>query len=703
MEKKIWYVGLVVLLAMVSLMARPVMAGTITVNAVTPANYAAGAITDYSISFTPQTSEAANVTIDFSAFGTTGTDMVLTGVSTDISDYDFTGFGVNATGVSANDTAKTITFTGGNVTAATPHTIVNKVAGTGLVITNDQDAETQNVTITTLSDSGTFALTINPGAINAYSVSAIGSPQVVGVSFNVTIQAQDAYSNNITSGADATENITITPGLTDAGATPPSTTTANGTATVSMTMTVAQSGQSITFTGVTSNTTGTSNTFDVNLGAINAYSVSTIGSPQVVGVSFNVTIQAQDAYSNNITSGADATENITITPGLTDAGATPPSTTTANGTATVSMTMTVAQSGQSITFTGVTSNTTGTSNTFDVNPVVTPPSEEEPEYKKEGSEPPPKPVTEAVSEIVDEEGVFIKLFTLKSEDEKVNLFIPKGTTGKTKEGEPLSEITITKVKNPPDSPTGTSFIGLTYNFEPDGATFDPPINLTFTYNPFWIPKEVGPENLTVAYWDEDAGRWVELDAEDITIDPERNIISCDISHFTYFSVIVYTRPADITLSALTISPSTVDIAKSVQISVTLTNTGDLAGSHEVTLKINNVVVSTRKVTLAGHATEKVTFTSIQGAPGSYTVSINGITGAFTVKPAPVGPVVMTQPLWTAPPAPPPAAAPPAPVLPPAPAPAAPLPVNWLIVGIFAAVAVIVVSIIAWVFGFRSQY
>jgi len=339
--------------------------------------------------------------------------------------------------------------------------------------------------------------------------------------------------------------------------------------------------------------------------------------------------------------------------------------------------------------------TNETPGSFTINPQTVTPT-----VTGEGSER-PSPTTEDVSDIVDEDGVFTSLARIESGDGNVNLFIPKGTTGKI-DGEPLSKITIRKV-SPPDPPPDANFIGLTYDLEPSGATFDPEISLTFTYNPAWIPPRADPENLTIAYYDEDAGRWVELDAEDITIDPERNTISCDISHFTYFSVIVYTRPADITLSALTISPSTVDIAKSVQISVTITNTGDLAGSHEVTLKINNVAVSTKKVTLDGHATEKVTFTSVQGAPGTYTVSINGITGAFTVKPAPVGPVVITQPLWTAPPAPPPAAAPPAPVLPPAPAPVAPLPVNWLIVGIFAAVAVIVVGIVVWVFGFRSQY
>jgi len=441
----------------------------------------------------------------------------------------------------------------------------------------------------------------------------------------------------------------------------------------------------------------TSAAFIINPGAINAYSVSTIASPQVAGVSFNVTIQAQDAYSNNITAGADASENITITFDKADASATPTSTTTANGTATVSMTMTVDQSGQSITFTGDTSGKTGTSNTFNVNPGATPPSEEEPEYREE-SEPPPKPAVGDVSDIVDEAGVFTRLFTFKSEDKQVNLSIPKGTTGKTKEDEPLSEITITKVKRPPDPSADTRFIGLTYNFEPDGATFDPPITLSFSYNPLWIPKEVGPENLTIAYWDEDAGEWVEFDAKDITIDTEKNTISAQISHFTYFSVIVYTRPAAFTVSDLTITPTEVDIAQSVTIGVTLNNTGDLSGSHDVTLKINNVVVSTKKVTMTGHAAEKVTFTTIQGIPASYAVNVNGLSGTFTVKPVPTEPIVVTSPPAPAPsvPAPVPAPAPPAPV------PAAPpVPTPWWLIAIIAVATIIVVSAVVWYFGFRE--
>jgi hypothetical protein len=210
-------------------------------------------------------------------------------------------------------------------------------------------------------------ITVNPAAIDHYSVTAIGTPQVAGTAFSVTIQAQDFYNNNITTGGGAAENITITFGLTDAWATPVTTATVAGTATVgNMTMTVAQVGQTIIFTGVSAKS-GTSNAFTVNPGAIDHYAVTAIGTPQVVGTAFSVAIQAQDVCFNNITTGVEAAESINITFGLADAGAAPLTTATVAGRGTVNdMTMTVAQVGQTIIFTGATSAETGTSNAFTV-------------------------------------------------------------------------------------------------------------------------------------------------------------------------------------------------------------------------------------------------------------------------------------------------------------------------------------------------
>ena len=112
--------------------------------------------------------------------------------------------------------------------------------------------------------------------------------------------------------------------------------------------------------------TGVSNTFTVNAGVIDHYEVRLIRSSQEVGTPFSVLIQAQDQYNNDITSGADAAETVNISTGLADVGAMPLSTTTTNGTARVTVAMTVPQAGQTIIVSGGNSGKEGISSEFTV-------------------------------------------------------------------------------------------------------------------------------------------------------------------------------------------------------------------------------------------------------------------------------------------------------------------------------------------------
>jgi len=97
-------------------------------------------------------------------------------------------------------------------------------------------------------------------------------------------------------------------------------------------------------------------------------------------------------------------------------------------------------------------------------------------------------------------------------------------------------------------------------------------------------------------------------------------------------------PAAFAVRALTISPAEVDIGESVTVSILVTNTGDLAGSYEVTLKIDEAVVATKGVTLDGGASQSVTFTISKDVVATYTISIDGLTGTFVVKPPPAVPL-----------------------------------------------------------------
>ena len=96
-------------------------------------------------------------------------------------------------------------------------------------------------------------------------------------------------------------------------------------------------------------------------------------------------------------------------------------------------------------------------------------------------------------------------------------------------------------------------------------------------------------------------------------------------------------PANFVASNLSITPAEVDIGQQVTISVVITNIGDLTGSYEIALKINNVVVTTKDVTLAGGASQLIAFTTARDVAGTYTVTIDSLSGTFEVK-TPLPPV-----------------------------------------------------------------
>ena len=298
-----------------------------------------------------------------------------------------------------------------------------------------------------------------------------------------------------------------------------------------------------------------------------------------------------------------------------------------------------------------------------------------------------------VLESVTQQGRFTEDVTAKSEDRKVELHIPKNTIGKNRAGSLLTSISIKEKKDPPDPPEESNVVGLVYDLGPNGATFDPPITLTFKYSKSKIPEGVAEENLVVAYWDGEAEEWVELEG---TVDSNANTIIAEISHFTDFTILAHTRPASFTTTDLVIAPDEIEIGETVTVSTIVNNTGDLTDTYEIALKINGAEVEVKEVEVVGSDDEKVSFSITPHAAGTYTVDINGLTGSFVVT-------EKVESLTAPPPIPPPAKPSAEPKLPPAPEssqaeppPAPPLPPppsaepsNWpLIGGIIAGVVVV---------------
>jgi len=117
-----------------------------------------------------------------------------------------------------------------------------------------------------------------------------------------------------------------------------------------------------------------------------------------------------------------------------------------------------------------------------------------------------------------------------SQDGNLTVNIPTGTVALDKDGYRLSVLAITVDEDPPPPPEDSSIIGLPYDFSPAGATFTPPLELTWSYDS--LPEGVLEGELTLAYYVD--GMWVELDC---VVDPETNTITASVSHFTTFAII----------------------------------------------------------------------------------------------------------------------------------------------------------------------
>ena len=69
----------------------------------------------------------------------------------------------------------------------------------------------------------------------------------------------------------------------------------------------------------------------------------------------------------------------------------------------------------------------------------------------------------------------------------------------------------------------------------------------------------------------------------------------------------------------------------MNISADIANDGDVTGSYNATLIINDTLVSSKPITLAGHTSQKVTFITTKNDTGTYLVKIGTLSGTFKVK------------------------------------------------------------------------
>ncbi len=220
---------------------------------------------------------------------------------------------------------------------------------------------------------------------------------------------------------------------------------------------------------------------------------------------------------------------------------------------------------------------------------------------------------------------------LKTANSALTLYIAKGTKMLDSAGEPLELLSAVPEPSPPPPP---SVIILAYNLGQSGATFSPPITITFSYDPTKLPEGVAAEDLYIAYWDGSA--WVPLATEINTMEREA---SCQTGHFTTFALIAPVSentppaPAAFSTSNLSIQPLEVQPQEAVTVTLSVANTGGTEGSYSVVLMIDGAKETERSVTVAAGGSQSVSFSLAREEAGSYSIAVDKLTGSFTVAAA----------------------------------------------------------------------
>jgi hypothetical protein len=129
-------------------------------------------------------------------------------------------------------------------------------------------------------------------------------------------------------------------------------------------------------------------------------------------------------------------------------------------------------------------------------------------------------------------GVVTQETTLQSTDRLATVNISEGVVVRDNTGKPLSSITIRAIPKdslpalPPAS--AYAFDGMAYELQPDGATFSPPVSISFT-----IRQARWGQSYIIKTFDSTSGTWQDIPA---TYNPDTGVVSAEMSHFCYIAL-----------------------------------------------------------------------------------------------------------------------------------------------------------------------
>ena len=123
--------------------------------------------------------------------------------------------------------------------------------------------------------------------------------------------------------------------------------------------------------------------------------------------------------------------------------------------------------------------------------------------------------------------------TVGTGDGAGSLTVAGGTRARDKDGNPLGEVTVARsdAAGIPQAPPGTA-IGFALDCGPAGATFDPPVTLTYALSVEEWAK-IGSATPKVMWYNPGTGEWQEVPA---TVDAATRTVTAQVSHFSLFAL-----------------------------------------------------------------------------------------------------------------------------------------------------------------------
>jgi len=135
---------------------------------------------------------------------------------------------------------------------------------------------------------------------------------------------------------------------------------------------------------------------------------------------------------------------------------------------------------------------------------------------------------------VDSQGKLESSTLAASADSEISLSIESGTTILDSDKKPLQTIEAVIDPNPPPIPEGTDYVGPVYDLRPQGASFNPPLKLTLSYDPAQLPQGLKENDVYIACYED--GRWEAMLYKQV--DTKGHTVATQIEHFSKYAVLI---------------------------------------------------------------------------------------------------------------------------------------------------------------------